>query len=285
MNELEFLAGLRALPLHPGARGLEDDCAVIKFGDETLILTHDMMAEGTHYAPEADMGDVAWKLVAMNLSDLACKGAEPIGALLGVSLGRDDESFLSGLRGALSVYNIPLLGGDTIAATGASTFGITAIGRATHTPVPSRKGSKAGDGVFVTGTIGRAMLGFEGHKEHLEALNRPEPRLEEGRKLAPCVSAMMDISDGLLLDAWRMAKASETTYLLNPELIPVADSSRMHDCLRWGDDYELLFTASLDQELPVPAIQIGKVKAANDAPLYLGGTPLAEPGSLGYRHG
>jgi len=285
MKELEFLAGLRDLPLHPGARGLKDDCAVIRFGSETLILTHDMMAEGTHYTPDANMADVAWKLVAMNLSDLACKGAEPLGALLGVSLGRDDAGLLSGLRDALSVYNLPLLGGDTIAATGASTFGITAIGRATHTPVPSRKGSKAGDAVYVTGPVGRALLGFEGRPEHFDAFHRPQPRLAEGRALAPLVSAMMDISDGLLLDAWRMAGASAVSYRLNPELIPVADNARLDECIRWGDDYELLFTADPTLTLPVPAIQIGKVEAASKAPLYLGGTALNEPASLGYSHG
>ena len=285
MKELEFLAGLRALPLHPGARGLEDDCAVFEFGSETLILTHDMMAEGTHFEPEASMADVAWKLVAMNLSDLASKGSEPIGALLGVSLGRDDNGFLSGLRDVLSVYDLPLLGGDTIAATGPSTYGITAVGRATHKPVPSRRGSKIGDAVYVTGTIGRAMLGFEGRPQFLDAFNRPQPRLDEGRALAPIVSAMMDISDGLLLDAWRMARASEVTYRFNPELIPVADGARMDECLRWGDDYELLFTADPDCDLPVPASRIGTVEAEGNAPLFLGGTALVEPGSLGYSHG
>ena len=285
MNELEFLAGLRDLPLHPGARGLKDDCAVLEFGSETLILTHDMMAEGTHFEPEANMADVAWKLVAMNLSDLASYGAEPIGVRVGVSLGRDDTGFLSGLRDALSVYNVPLLGGDTIAATGASTFGITAVGRATHKPVPSRRGSKTGDAIYVTGIIGRAMLGFEGHKQHFEAFHRPQPMLSEGYALAPMVSAMMDISDGLLLDAWRMARASEVSYRLNPELIPVADSDRMDDCLRRGDDYELLFTADPARELPVPATQIGKVELQANASLFLGGTALTEPGSLGYRHG
>ncbi|MDY7099443.1 MAG: thiamine-phosphate kinase, partial [Pseudomonadota bacterium] len=232
----------------------------------------------------ADMSDVAWKLVAMNLSDLASKGAEPIGALLGVSLGKDDAKFLSGLREALGVYNLPLLGGDTISMTGASTFGITALGRATHSPVPSRTGAQAGDGIFVTGTLGCALLGFEGHRQHLDAFNRPQPRLDEGRALAPYVSAMMDISDGLLLDGWRMASASEVSFRLNPELIPVADSDRLEDCIRWGDDYELLFTADPEATLPVPATQIGKVEPAKEAPIFLGGTSFPKPETLGYRH-
>ncbi|MEL6238182.1 MAG: thiamine-phosphate kinase [Pseudomonadota bacterium] len=285
MNELEFVAGLRDLPLHPAARDLKDDCAVFECGADTLILTHDMMAEGTHFAPEARMVDVAWKLVAMNLSDLASKGADPIGALVGVSLGRDDEGFLSGLRDALVIYNLPLLGGDTIATTGPSTFGMTAVGRASHLPVPSRRGAKVGDALYVTGIVGCAMLGFEGRTQHLDAFHRPQPRLAEGRALAPVVSAMMDVSDGLLLDAWRMAHAGGVSYRLNPELIPVADSARVDDCLRWGDDYELLFTAKPTLELPVPATRIGTVEEASEAPLYLGGTALMDPQSLGYHHG
>ncbi|MEM6857591.1 MAG: thiamine-phosphate kinase [Pseudomonadota bacterium] len=285
MNELEFVAGLRGLPLHPAARGLKDDCAVMEMGGQTLILTHDMMAEGTHFEPEANMADVAWKLVAMNLSDLASKGAEPVGAMVGVSLGRDDAGFLSGLRDALVVYDMPLLGGDTIASTGPSTYGITALGRATHQPVPSRKGAKVGDALYLTGMVGSAMLGFEGHSQHLDAFNRPQPRLVEGRALAPVVSAMMDISDGLLLDAWRMARASEVTFRFNPELIPVADSARMDECLRWGDDYELLFSIDPASEVPVPATRIGTVEPMGEAPLFLGGTAMSDPKSLGYSHG
>lgn len=285
MNELEFVAGLRELPLHPASRGLQDDCAVLEWGGQTLILTHDMMAEGTHFEPEANMDDVAWKLVAMNLSDLASKGADPVGALVGVSLGRDDAGFLSGLREALVVYDMPLLGGDTIATTGPSTYGMTALGRATHTPVPSRKGAKAGDALYLTGVVGEALLGFEGHAQHLDAFHRPQPRLVEGRALAPVVSAMMDISDGLLLDAWRMARASEVTFRFNPELIPVADSARMDECLRWGDDYELLFSLDPAREVPVPATRIGTVEPMGEAPLFLGGTAMTDPQSLGYSHG
>ena len=285
MTEAEYLSALRTLPLHPGARGLHDDCALVEIGSETLIFNHEMMAEGTHFRPEADLSDVAWKLVAINLSDLASKGAEPLGAMLGVSLGSSDERFISGLRDALAVYDMPILGGDTISTTGSSTFGITALGRATHRPVPSRKGARPGDAIYVTGTLGCALLGFEGHRQHLDAFNRPQPRLDEGRALAPFVSAMMDVSDGLLLDAWRMARASGVSFRLNPELIPVADTDRTEDCIRWGDDYELLFTADPETILPVPASAIGKVEAEGEAPVYLGGTAFADPETLGYRHG
>jgi thiamine-monophosphate kinase len=285
MNEPDFIAALRALPLHPGARGLADDCAVIALGSETLVLTHDMMAEGTHFRADADMADVAWKLVATNLSDLAAKGAEPLGVLVGHMLGRDDARFLEGLREALEAFATPLLGGDTIAAAGARAFGLTAIGRATFTPVPARSGAQAGDHIYLTGPVGRAMLGFEGDHEHLAAFNRPAPRLAEGCALAPHVTAMMDVSDGLLLDAFRLAKASGMTLALDRQAIPVADPARRADCIRWGDDYELLFTAPPAASLPITAHRIGTVTPRGPVPLMLGEEPLADPAALGFTHG
>jgi len=285
MNEPDFIAALRSLPLHPGARGLADDCAVLPFGGETLVITHDMMAEGVHFREDADMADVAWKLVATNLSDLAAKGAVPVGVLLGHMLGRDDARFIAGLHAALAAYDTPLLGGDTIAATGPRALGLTAIGRASHTPVPSRRGARPGDGVWLTGPVGCAMLGFEGATEHRAAFDRPVPRLAEGQALAPHVTAMMDVSDGLLLDAFRMAEASGVTFALDPGAIPVADAARADECMRWGDDYALLFTAPPSATLPVRAHRIGTVTARTDAPLALGSEVFSEPASLGYRHG
>lgn len=285
MNEPDFIAVLRLLPLHPGARGLADDCAVLTMGSETLVITHDMMAEGTHFRPDADMADVAWKLVASNLSDLAAKGAEPVGVLLGHMLGRDDARFLAGLHEALAAFGAPLLGGDTVAAQGARSFGLTAIGRATCQPVPSRSGAQPGDSIYLTGPVGRAMLGFAGDAKHLAAFNRPQPRCAEGQALAPHVSAMMDVSDGLLLDSWRMAQASGVTFALEPDAIPVADPAQRDACIRWGDDYELLFTAPPAVRLPVAAHRIGTVIERADASLMLGDEPLCDPASLGYQHG
>lgn len=285
MNEADFIAALRGLPLHPGARNLDDDCALITIGGETLVFNHEMMAEDTHFLPDADMADVAWKLVATNLSDLAAKGAEPVGVLLGHALGRDDARFIKGLREALLAYGVPLLGGDTVAATGASTYAMTAIGRATHHPVPARRGASVGDAIYVTGTIGRAMLGFEGVSEHRAAFNRPQPRMAEGLALAPLVSAMMDVSDGLLLDSWRMASINRVTFAIDPGAVPVADAARRDECVRWGDDYELLFTVPPATVLPVAASRIGTVEPQGAAPLMLGGAALIDPGTLGYQHG
>lgn len=284
MSEFEFLSALKTLPLHPGARGLTDDCALIEVGNETLVINHDVMAEGTHFDAQADLADVAWKLVAINLSDLASKGAKPIGILLGHSLGGNDQRFISGLQEAMLAFDVPLLGGDTVAVTGASTYSMTAIGRATTSPPPWRKGAKIGDKVFVTGILGRALLGFEGDTDHLAAFARPEPRLAEGYALAPLVTAMMDVSDGLLLDAFRIAEVSEVTLAIDSATVPVASHSRRDDAMRWGDDYELLFTLPPDLEPPVDATQIGVVEARGFAPLMLDSHPILNASGLGYEH-
>ncbi len=267
---------------------MQDDAAVLDVGAETLILTHDAMIEGRHWLSGQDMADVAWKLVAVNLSDLAAKGAEPLGVLIGHTLGDGDALFVEGLREVLETYRVPLLGGDTVGGDGSRTLGCTALGRAVHRPVPGRSGARAGDGVFVTGPLGAAMLGFEALRDgsglDSSAYRRPRPRLREGRALAPHVTAMMDVSDGLLLDCWRMASASDASFRLESAAIPVADASRLDACLRWGDDYALLFTADPDARLPIPAHRIGTVEPPRGAPVILDDEPFTDPAGLGYQH-
>ncbi|MFM5916367.1 MAG: thiamine-phosphate kinase [Novosphingobium sp.] len=284
--ESAFIAALRNLAAHPGSRGFEDDCAILEIGGETLILTHDAMAEGVHYLPSQDPSDVAWKLVASNLSDLAAKGAEPIGVLLGYQLAQDNARFVTGLTEVLDRYSVPLLGGDTISASGNQVLGLTALGRATHRPVPSRSGARAGDGLWITGPVGAAMLGFEALKGGIGdslAYRRPIALLDEGRALASLVSAMMDVSDGLLLDAQRMATASGVTIDIDRGAVPIATpDARRDEALRWGEDYQLLFTAPANSRFSVDAHRIGTVIKGGSAPLLVDGSPPA--GALGYEH-
>lgn len=245
------------------------------------------MAEGVHFLPGQDAEDLAWKLVASNMSDLAAKGARPLGVLLSYQLGPDDGAFLRGLEAALDHYGASLLGGDTVAAAGPRSLSLTAIGTATCTPVPSRSGARSGDGIWLTGPLGAAMLGLEalrrGHGDSL-AYRRGQARLGAGQALAPLVSAMMDVSDGLLLDASRMAEASGVTFALDRSAIPIAVSEdRRDEALRWGEDYELLFTAGTDFVPPVPAFRIGTVIERGAGPILLDGAP--PHGKLGYEHG
>jgi thiamine-monophosphate kinase len=267
-----------------------DDAAVLEVGGETLVLTHDLLVEGVHFLPGADPADIAWKLVAVNLSDLAAKGAEPIGMLLGYMLSEGDARFAEGLEDVLARFDVPLLGGDVSSGGPPRSFGLTAIGRATHTPVPSRSGARPGDGLWITGPVGAAMMGFEALRDGTDAdstaYRRPAPRLTEGQALAPHVSAMMDVSDGVLLDAARMARASSVTIAIDSAAVPLATpEARRQDALRWGEDYELLFAAPPHAQLPIPAHRIGDVRALSGAPIVLDGNELTEADGLGYEHG
>lgn len=287
-GEAAFIESLLALARHPAARGLADDAAVLDLGAETLVLTHDMLVEGVHFLPGQSRADVAWKLVASNLSDLAAKGAEPLGVLLGYMLSENQQDFLAGLYEVLEHYGVPLLGGDTVSGGPPQALGLTAIGRATHRPVPSRSGARPGDGLWVTGALGAAMLGFETLHEGGDdggAYLRPMARLAEGQALAPLVSAMMDVSDGLLLDAWRMAEASHVSLAIDSAAVPIAvPEPRRFDALRWGDDYELLFTLPNGVEPPVPATRIGAVEPRGFVPLFLDAEPIANRNGLGWEH-
>ena len=302
-TESTFINILRGFATAPAARGLLDDVAVIEVGDAALIITHDMMAEGVHFRSNANPEDVAWKLVSSNLSDLAAKGAEPVGILLGFMLGDDawDRAFAAGLEKVLAHYDVALLGGDTVANRGDKrALGLTALGTASHRPVPSRAGAHVGDIVYVTGTLGDALAGFElidaGFDEVgplADAFNRPVARLADGQALAPVVTAMMDVSDGLLLDAERIATASRIGIEIDLACIPLSplyvsyrsDSreSRMQ-AASWGDDYQLLFTAPPEAALPVPATAVGRVIAGGGLTLKDGANPVKLPPTLGYLH-
>jgi thiamine-monophosphate kinase len=306
-REAAFIDSLRALATDPAARGLLDDAAVLEVGGEILVLTHDMIVEGVHYLPGDPPGDVAWKLLAVNLSDLAAKGARPIGVLLGFTLGDEewDRAFADGLGAALTAFGVPLLGGDTVAAP-ARVLGLTAIGRAAQAP-PGRSGARPGDLLWVSGTIGDAGAGLRVLEDGLgpsdalvERYRNPRPRLEAGERLAPLVSAMMDVSDGLLLDAARMAAASGCAVQVELDSVPLSDAflallgeARL-EAASAGDDYELLFAAdparapiilALAEEIGLPLSRIGRFDAGAGLALRERGAPVALPARLGFEHG
>ena len=298
-GEDQFISALRALATHPAARGLADDAAVLEIGGERLVLTHDMIVEGVHFLPSDPPEDVAWKLVAVNLSDLAAKGAEPLGILLGYTLGDDDwnAAFLRGLSQACQAGDVPLLGGDTVSGP-ARVLGLTAIGRAAG-PVPSRAAARPGDRLFVTGTIGDAGLGLriargeiEGPTALLARYRRPLPRLADGIALAPQVSAMMDVSDGLLLDAFRMAAASGVAVTIALDAVPLSAhlleiapdtlATRLAASVA-GDDYELLFAAPAAPP-GIACTEIGAFSPGAGLRLSHEGAAVPHPDNLGYVH-
>jgi thiamine-monophosphate kinase len=310
MSEFDFIAAMRAIATHPAARGLLDDAAVLPFGGSNLILTHDMIVEGVHFLPDDPPEDVGWKLVAVNLSDLAAKGAVPVGMLAGYSLGGSpdwDAAFIRGLDEAIGAFAVPLLGGDTVSVPPGAprSFGLTATGRSDG-PVPSRSGARAGDTVWVSGTIGDAGAGLcvargELHGAALlERYRRPQPRLAAGQALAPLVTAMMDVSDGLLIDASRMAEASGLGVEIDLDAVPLsaeyrsacgADLPGLFSAATAGDDYELLFTALdveaiavISAQVGLPLAPIGRMREGSGVRLLYQGARVQYDGPLGWEH-
>jgi len=310
MSEADFIARLRTIATDPAARGLADDAAVL--GD--LVLTHDMIVEGIHFLPDERPQDVAWKLVAVNLSDLAAKGAVPIGVLLGYSLTGDsewDEAFAQGLDEVLRRYDTILLGGDTVGmpAGAPRSFGLTAIGRAPATGAPARSGMRPGDQLWVTGTIGNAGVGLamrlgevDANETCLAAYRRPQPLTDFGPAIAPHVHAMMDVSDGLLIDAERMAAASGCAVTLMMEAVPLSAAllavrpdvldTRLAAATA-GDDYQLLFAADPDaaqavRELGATAgiavTPVGYAGVGAGITLVHSAQRIALPDRLGFTH-
>ncbi|WP_288409739.1 thiamine-phosphate kinase [uncultured Sphingomonas sp.] len=291
MTEAEFIAALRRLPLHAGAHDLTDDAAHL--GD--LVLTKDMIVAGVHFLASDPPADVAWKLVATNLSDLAAKGAAPVGVMLGYPIGDDDwdRAFLSGLDAVLRAFDCPLLGGDTVKLPpdAPRVLSLTALGRSAH--APRRDGARPGDSLWITGTIGDAGAGLAiakgaaGPASLLARYRRPTPRLAEGLALARHVHAMMDVSDGLLIDAGRMAAASGLAVEIDLASLPLSDDLRAfgHDALTAataGDDYELLFAC--DTEPPIAATRIGRFGEGDGLRLFRNGHSIPLPDRLGYQH-
>ncbi len=308
-SEHSILAQLRSIATHPGARGLADDVAVL--GD--LVLTHDSIAEGVHYLSSDPPGSVGWKLAAVNLSDLAAKGAQPVGAMLSLTIAGDsdgtwEKAFLEGLRQACDQFGLPLLGGDTIVlpAGAPRVLGLTAIGQA-GSQVPARAGGRPGDRLLLVGTLGDSAGGLAllladptATGPLVEAYRRPTPLLTAGQALAPHASASMDISDGLLLDLSRLCAASKCGADVDLARLPLSAAFRQARggdlqailfAATGGDDYALLlalppecdpFTLSLPSAATVTAI--GTLVHGAAVSLEHEGAAIPLPERLGHEH-
>jgi thiamine-monophosphate kinase len=308
--ERDFIARLMApLAVSHAARGLADDAAVWTppLG-RNLVFTHDILAAGVHYLPGDPPSDVAWKLLAVNLSDLAAMAATPAGVLLGLGLSAAEdeawrEAFAAGLARTLETFNVSLWGGDTVTGLGRAVLGLTAIGDVLPGQALGRGGAQSGDDIWVSGTIGDAGLGLamaQGRlpldKTLVNRFRRPTPRLALGRALAGIATACMDVSDGLLIDADRLARASGVRLAIDLDAVPVTAgpwTTRIADRLARataGDDYELLFTAAAGADLAAlatatktPLTRIGAVEPGLGVQALAGGED-ATPARLGWEH-
>jgi thiamine-monophosphate kinase len=299
---------LRRIATAPAARGLLDDVAVL----DDLIVTHDSIAEGVHFFLFDPPASVGWKLVAVNLSDLAGKGAEPVGALLSLTIaggGEWEQAFLGGIEAACESYGLPLIGGDTIGlpAGAPRVLGMTAIGRS-RGPVPGRSGARPGDALWLVGNVGDSAAGLALLRSNRNATSplidiyrRPIPQLGAGQALAGDAHAMMDVSDGLLLDARRMAQASGCAISIDLGSLPLSSAfiaergvepaARIF-AATGGDDYALLaaFPPELEPaRLSLPRgtriTRIGSIAAGEpEISLTCNGEPVEVPERLGFEH-
>lgn len=268
----------RPLATHPGAFGLGDDAAILTPPPGCdLVLTTDGVIAGVHFFADDPPQNVGRKVLRMNLSDLAAKGAKPLGFLMSVALpARVEETWLeqfaTGLGEDAQLYSCPLLGGDTDRTPGPTSVSIAAFGAVPHGGMVRRSTAKAGDCVVVTGSIGDAALGvlLRRDRRFAERLRLPEAMLvhlqdryllpQPRNALAAAVlehtSAAMDVSDGLAGDLAKLCRASSVATEIDIARVPLSDAARaalaadpalIETVLTGGDDYELLLTLAADK--------------------------------------
>ncbi|WP_341326004.1 thiamine-phosphate kinase [Methylotuvimicrobium sp. KM2] len=247
--------------------GIGDDCALLSVpAGYRLAITADTMVENVHFLAGTDPYDLGYKLLAVNLSDLASMGAEPIAVTLALTLPDVDESWLErfaeGFFGLAAYYRIDLIGGDT--TSGPLTLTVQAMGIVPEGQALLRSGARAGDGIYMTGKLGDAGLGLkiaQGHfscsrqQAALERFNRPKPRVEEGLVLRNIARSCIDVSDGLAQDLGHILKQSGVGACLDWEGLPLSNAVKAYIeatgdwtmPLRAGDDYELCFTVPADK--------------------------------------
>jgi len=241
------------------AEQIENDAAEL---GEGLVVTQDSLVEGVHFRFDLlGWRELGARATAVNLSDLAASGAEPLALL--VTLGLPAETELEDvleLYAGMNERGVPIRGGDTTRAD-STLLSVTAVGRADR--VPGRGGARPGDVVVVTGPLGAAGAAFRENR-----LPPVPDRLEEGKRLARVASAMLDVSDGLARDAGHIAQRSGVRLAIELERVPLAPGAELGD-VGFGEDYELLATTSDPLGFPV----IGRVEEGEGVVLTLRGEP------------
>lgn len=269
-GEFDLIADLFAPLSGEGALNLTDDAAVLtSTPGRQMVIAKDAMVEGVHYLPGTSPDLIARKLMRTNLSDLAAMGAEPVGYLL--AMFRDKgmsqdwlQGFTAGLKQDQRTFGLSLLGGDSVSTPGPGAFSLTILGEIEPGTAVLRSGARAGDLIYVTGTIGDAGLGLQILQDKLVVTNPddlsflisrhqiPEPRLEAGRALRAIATAAIDVSDGLISDIGHIAEASGLAGEIDISRLPrsaaaIATGAELLTLATSGDDYELAFCAPADK--------------------------------------
>jgi len=310
MGEFDLIARYFTRPARRAALGVGDDCALLQPAPGTqLAVSSDMLVEGRHFFADVDPAALGHKALAVNLSDLAACGARPLAFTLALALPRVDEAWLAGFSGGLlalaDAHGCELVGGDT--TQGPLNICITVFG---EVPVANgrsqallRSGARAGDALYVSGTLGDARLALDALLGRIELpagllaparqrLERPTPRVALGQALRGVASAALDVSDGLLGDLRHILKKSGVGATVDADAASNLIAARA-DCasagglfdaqiapaqwrawaLAGGDDYELLFTAPASARA-----RVAEAARASQTPVTRIGTIDPEPG-------
>ena len=274
-SEFELIERYFARPARRALLGTGDDCALVGLapGSEMAIST-DMLVAGTHFFDETDPRRLGHKTLAVNLSDLAAMGATPRHATLAIALPQAREGWLAGFAAGFFAladrHGVELIGGDT--TRGPLAMCVTVMGEVPAGQAIRRSGAAPGDDVWVSGTLGDAALGLLALKTEamlgraerafcVGRLESPEPRVDLGLALRGVATSMIDLSDGLAGDLAHLARASGVGARVNVDALPLSFAMRAQNraralrcALTGGDDYELCFTASVDQRDLVLAV-------------------------------
>ena len=314
MGEFDLIERYFTRPVQRAALGVGDDCALLRLAPGMqLAVSSDMLVEGRHFLATVAPERLGHKALAVNLSDLAACGAEPLAFTLALALPRADEAFVAafarGLLALADAHGIELVGGDTTA--GPLNICITAFGQVPPGQALLRSGAQAGDEVWVSGHLGDARLALEVFRGHLSlpgndfdavrrAMEMPQPRTALGQVLRGVASSAIDLSDGLVGDLGHILRRSGVGASINVDAVPrsaVLAAQRsvvQHECLlAGGDDYELLFTAPpashaavLDagRRAGVAVTSCGKIDAAPGLRVVDAQGRLLTPIWLGFDH-
>ena len=273
LGEFDLIRRYFERPARRALLGIGDDCALLgESGGSALAVTTDMLVAGRHFFEDVDPESLGHKALAVNLSDLAAMGAEPLGFTLALALPRVDEEWLEGfsrgLRALADAADCELIGGDT--TRGPLTLSITAIGRVPVGQALRRDAARAGDDLWVSGTLGAAAFAVgeglagrplaAGHAARLR-MERPTPRLALGMALRGLAHAAIDVSDGLLADLGHICERSHLAADLDWASVPVdpaiahlSSGQRQALALSGGDDYELVFSAPAASRAAIAAL-------------------------------
>lgn len=296
--------------------GIGDDCALLNIPEkQTLAISTDTLVSGIHFLPDIDPADLAYKALAVNVSDLAAMGADPAWLTLALTLPSVDERWLEAFSDSLfeqlDYYDMQLIGGDTTKGPLSMTLGIhgyVPVGRALK-----RSGAKPGDWIYVTGTPGDSAAGLAILQNRLRVSDetdnaylvkrhlRPTPRVLQGQALRDLASSAIDLSDGLVSDLGHILKASECGARIDLDALPYSEAMQRHvdgeQAMRWalsgGEDYELCFTVpelnrgALDValgHLGVPFTCIGQMSADVDGMHFQRGGDVVTFDYKGFDH-